>query len=85
MVLGALVDLGLPLEYLHKELNHLSLPPFEIKMIHLDKAGLPATKVDVFVKEKGLVRYFSNIASLITKSKLKKSIIDTSLKNSSPG
>lgn len=80
MILGALVDCGLPLEHLQSLLQKIQLPSFEIKCKQVEKSGLPAIKIDVLVKEKGLVRYFSNITSLINESHLKKSIKENGIR-----
>lgn len=50
MILGALVDAGLPIEYLQKELNSLSVRhEFEITSRKIQKHSITATKVDVHV------------------------------------
>ncbi|HEY6548240.1 MAG TPA: nickel insertion protein, partial [Vicinamibacteria bacterium] len=47
MLLGALVDLGLPLEVLRDELAKLSLPGYSLEARRVHRSGLHATKVDV--------------------------------------
>ena len=49
MVLGALVDLGLPLDRLRAELAKLHLDAYRLEARKVDRAGLSATKVDVIV------------------------------------
>jgi uncharacterized protein (TIGR00299 family) protein len=49
MLLGALVDLGLPLEALQHELGKLRLPGFHLEARKVHRAGLHATKVDVVI------------------------------------
>ncbi len=51
MILGALVDLGLPLEALREELAKLPLTGYRLEARHVDRSGLQATKVDVIVAE----------------------------------
>jgi hypothetical protein len=51
MVLGALVDLGLPLERLHAELRRLPLGGYRLTARRVSRCGLQATKVDVVVEE----------------------------------
>jgi len=51
MILGALVDAGLPLTTLQKELTALNLNEFELKSSKVSKNGFSATKVDVIVHE----------------------------------
>jgi uncharacterized protein (TIGR00299 family) protein len=49
MILGALVDLGLPLEELRRALGTLPLEGYRIETREVRRAGLRATKVDVVV------------------------------------
>jgi len=50
MVLGALVDLGLPLDRLRTELAKLPLTGYRIAASKVERAGIQATKVDVVVE-----------------------------------
>jgi pyridinium-3,5-bisthiocarboxylic acid mononucleotide nickel chelatase len=47
MILGALVDLGLPLDRLRAELAKLPLDGYRLESRKVDRAGMQATKVDV--------------------------------------
>lgn len=49
MLLGALVDLGLPLDVLRQELAKLPLGGYRLEARPVDRAGLRATKVDVVI------------------------------------
>ncbi len=52
MILGALVDSGVPLEMLRERLSVLALEDeFELQAQKVDKNGFQATKVDVIIKE----------------------------------
>jgi uncharacterized protein (TIGR00299 family) protein len=51
MILGALVDLGLPLDRLEVELHTLGLPGWSLRSRKVDRSGLQATKVDVVLHE----------------------------------
>jgi uncharacterized protein (TIGR00299 family) protein len=51
MILGALVDLGLPLDLLRAELAKLDLGGYRIEAHRVDRSGLQATKVDVIVDD----------------------------------
>jgi hypothetical protein len=51
MILGALLDAGLPLEKLQKRLAALNLDEFELTANKVVKNGFSATKVDVHVHE----------------------------------
>lgn len=52
MLLGALVDLGLPLDALRAELAKLPLAGYRLEARKVVRAGLQATKVDVVVEGK---------------------------------
>ncbi len=49
MLLGALVDLGLPIETLREELAKLPLQGYRLEARRVHRAGLHATKLDVIV------------------------------------
>ncbi len=53
MVLGALVDLGLPLDRLRAELAKLPLEGYRLEARSVDRAGMRATKVEVVVEADG--------------------------------
>ena len=50
MVLGALVDLGLPVDALREELSKVPLSGYRIEARKVDCRGLQATKLDVLVE-----------------------------------
>ncbi len=47
MTLGALVDLGVPFEFLQKELSKLGLDDFEVSFRRVSRAAIDCAKVDV--------------------------------------
>jgi uncharacterized protein (TIGR00299 family) protein len=53
MLLGALVDLGLPLQALQEELAKLPLRGYTLEARRVHRSGLHATKVDVVVEGSG--------------------------------
>ena len=53
MLLGALVDVGMPIELLRAELAKVALGGYRIDARRVDRSGLQATKVDVIVGEPG--------------------------------
>jgi uncharacterized protein (TIGR00299 family) protein len=89
MILGALVDAGLPLETLRQRLAALNLDEeFELTAAKVDKSGFSATKVDVVVHdhEEGQHghahhhgRHLAEIEALIRKSSLSSEIQDRSV------
>lgn len=71
MVLGALVDLGVPFSQLVRGLNGLRLSGFTLKKRHVQRGAVHATKVDVIIK-KGLHAPLSlkRIHRILTDSRL---------------
>jgi uncharacterized protein (TIGR00299 family) protein len=51
MILGALVDLGLPLDTLRAELARVPLRGYRLESHRVDRSGMQATKVDVIVED----------------------------------
>lgn len=74
MVLGALLDAGVPVEYLTEELEKLDLTNYELKAKEVERGSLKATKVSVQAEEKGIVRTWPNVKSVIESSSLKPEI-----------
>lgn len=70
MALGALVDLGLPLQILKEELEKLNLSNWELVEEKVLKHGLEGTKVQVKIKEEKKHRHWSEIKQIIEKSTL---------------
>ena len=53
MLLGAAVDLGLPIERLREELGRLPVSGYRIEASRVTRCGLAATKVDVIAETEG--------------------------------
>ena len=71
MVLGALVDAGLPLDSLRSELSKLDLQGYEIDAVPDSRAGISGTRVTVATgSEPQPRRNLNDILSLIAKSDL---------------
>lgn len=76
MFLGALIDLGLSVDYLKKELKKIKLEGYSIKAVKGKRKGITGTRFVVSVKHKQKERYLKDILSLINKSRLSKSTKD---------
>ena len=75
MLLGALVDAGLPVESLQEKLTGLTLGnEFELKAYQVSKNGFGATKVDVLVRENQHGRHLAELEAILQKSSLPKHI-----------
>lgn len=72
MLLGALVDLGLPVEELREALAKLPLEGYQIEARSVRKGGLAATKLDVLIEPAGHHhgRHLAEIVNLIASSRL---------------
>lgn len=80
MTLGALVDLGLPLEILQSELRKLGLGNWQLAQAKIKKKGLEGTKVKVLIEEEKKHRHLLDIVRIIDNSALDKQVKDLSKK-----
>ena len=74
MILGALVDVGLPLATLQARLNALNLPDFELRARRVAKNAFIATKVDVIVADTVPERHLADILAIVEQSDLSPTI-----------
>lgn len=76
MILGALVDAGLELGRLKRELCKLKLKGYRLSKRRVKRQGLAGTKVDFFLTTKHKPRFtnLKEITALINKSELKKEV-----------
>jgi len=56
MILGAMVDAGIPLNELKRELSKLNLKGYRLKEEKVKRGGIRATKVDVLIKQGSGIR-----------------------------
>ena len=71
MMLGALIDAGLPAEILIAEMGRLPLKGYKIKVNKVEKCGVAATHVDVDVSRWQRHRNLNDILKIIDESALK--------------
>ncbi len=74
MILGALIDAGVPAEKLSEMLAGLKLDEFELNVTPIEKNGFQATKVDIQVGEQPPERHLKEILEVIRNSSLPISI-----------
>jgi uncharacterized protein (TIGR00299 family) protein len=75
MCLGALVDSGVPLKALEKELKNIPLQGYKLTSRKVNRSGIAATKVDVVVDKKYAgERKWKDIQKLVKESSLAPSI-----------
>lgn len=72
MTVGALLDLGVPLDYLKGELSRLSLPhsDYQLALSHVSRKGISGSKFSVSVEKDQPHRHYSDIAAMIDRSTL---------------
>ncbi len=71
MLLGAVVDLGLPLETLRGELAKLRLAGYRLETTRVVRSGLAATRVEVIAEEAGQPhRHLSHVLAILEGSSL---------------
>jgi len=74
MILGALVDVGLPVETLRERLAALRLDDFELRTRSVAKNAFAATKVDVIVKDDVPERHVADLVHIVEASELSPAI-----------
>ena len=70
MVLGALVDAGVPLELLNDKIASLRIPGLNFEQSEVRRMGLRATKIDVHHEPEHKHRHLRDIVKIITESGL---------------
>ncbi len=71
MTLGALADLGVPVNLIQEAVDDLPIEHVDILEKQVQQSGLRAVKIDVRPAEPGPVRTFANIRSIIEDSDLR--------------
>lgn len=79
MTLGALIDLGVPLDWLNAQLKRIPLSNFELTMTSVQRNGMHAAQVDVNVADDKVARNYSQIRSIIENSPLTDAVKSSSL------
>jgi pyridinium-3,5-bisthiocarboxylic acid mononucleotide nickel chelatase len=80
MTVGALLDLGVPLEHLQAELAKLDLPgdSYRLSAARTERSHIPALKFDVAVHDHHSHRHYAGIDAMIAESGLSTGIKDRS-------
>jgi len=79
MVLGGLVDLGVPLERIREAIESLPLDGWIISSRKIESCGLACTKIDVKVGEHGHDRTWSDVESILRGGALAPDVLERSL------
>ncbi len=70
MILGALLDAGLPLGALQEELDHLNVGGFALQTNRVVRQGISATHVNVVTEETNVHRHLHHIVEILDNSSL---------------
>ncbi len=79
MTVGALLDMGVPLEWLQKQLAGLSMDGFSLSADTLSRHGIQARHFQVHVQGDPVHRHYGDIKSMIEKCPLAPRVRQTSL------
>jgi uncharacterized protein (TIGR00299 family) protein len=79
MTLGALIDLGTPVEWMQNELSQLPLDGFQLTVTPVMRNGIRATSVSVEIADSGHSRDYKKIKSLLEGCPLSDSVKSRSL------
>jgi uncharacterized protein (TIGR00299 family) protein len=79
MTLGALLDLGVPLEWLEEQLRRVPLNEFDIVVSPVQRHGIQAASVQVEILDSNISRNYSDIRDLIENSPLSDTVKSMSL------
>ena len=80
MMLGALADLGVPFELYQSVASRLGLSEVEIASARTERKSIGAVKINVRAPERGVVRTYAHIKSLIADSSLSEAVKERSQK-----
>ncbi len=80
MTLGAFVDLGVPLDWLEKQLAGIPLTGFDLSVESVSRSGIGAKNIFVNIKDHAHPRNYSAIKSLISGSPFSEKVKGLSLK-----
>ena len=79
MTLGALIDLGLPVDDLRQALSSLPIAGYSIEVERVNRCGIGATLAKVTCEEQTKHRHFSHIREMIEASDLSPSVKERSV------
>jgi uncharacterized protein (TIGR00299 family) protein len=79
MTVGALLDMGVPLEWLQKQLSGLSLDGFSLSADAISRHGIKARRFQVHVQQDSIHRHYQDIKLIIEKCPLSSNVRQTSL------
>jgi pyridinium-3,5-bisthiocarboxylic acid mononucleotide nickel chelatase len=79
MLLGALVDAGVPLPVLQGAVDRIGVEPIELRVSAVQRHGIGAVKVDVHAADVAHRRSWADIRGLVSRAALPAAVRDTAL------
>lgn len=79
MLLGALINAGLPQQLLESELAKLNLEPYDFQADDVHVQSITATSVTIASRSQQRLKHLSDITAILEKSTLERKIIERSL------
>ncbi len=79
MTVGALLDVGVPLEWLQEQLSGLSLDSFSLSADNISRHGIHARHFQVHVQGDSIHRHYGDIKQIIENCPLSSNVCQTSL------
>lgn len=70
MVLGAMVDAGVPLEVIAAPLGKLPIEAFELEPVRVERQGIVATAIRIRAEEGGVARTYTSIRAMLQEAPL---------------
>jgi pyridinium-3,5-bisthiocarboxylic acid mononucleotide nickel chelatase len=70
MVLGAMVDAGVPLEVIAAPLEKLPIDPFELEPVRVERLGIMATAIRVRAEDSSIARTYASIRAILEEAPL---------------
>jgi uncharacterized protein (TIGR00299 family) protein len=80
MTLGALLELGVPLEWLKEQLHAMPLDGFEMEKKSIQVHGIQAAQMKIDIADVPVARHYADIKTLIENAPLDREALDNSLK-----
>ncbi len=79
MTLGALIDLGVPVDWLKESIRNIPLKDFDLSVTVVSKNGIGAKRVEVKIADSSITRNYSQIIALISNSHLSATVRERSI------
>ena len=79
MLLGALIDAGIPLEEVQNAINTLNIPACALEAVKVTENSLAATRIQIIIADTQPHRHLQDIEKIITSANLEGAVKEKSL------